>query len=100
MPKRSWTALCLALTVAGVAASPAVAERHVTRMRYDDFHGGSASYVRKWLPYYSLERQFGATNLPSFSRRRLRLRAEPFIGWMNDTCVPGFPACANADHIK
>jgi Family of unknown function (DUF6081) len=100
MPRRSWTALCLAATVAGATASPAVGRPHRTRLLYDDFHGGSASYDRKWLPYYSLERQFGATNLPGFSRMRLRLRAEPFIGWMNDTCVPGFPACVNADHIK
>lgn len=86
--------MCLALTVGGVAAAPAR-----TRM-YDDFHGGAAAYARKWLPYYSLERQFGATNLPAFSRGRLRLRAQPFQGWMDDTCVPGYPACVNADHIK
>ena len=67
---------------------------------YDGFGGGSASYDRKWLPFLSLERQFGATDLPAFSRGRLRLRAQPFRGWMDDTCLPGFPACVSADHIK
>ena len=67
---------------------------------YDDFSGGAASYERNWLTYFSLERQFGATNLPAFSHGRLRLVAQPFKGWMDDTCVPGFPACVNGDHIK
>ena len=77
-------------------ASPA----HGARLVYDDFSGGAASYEQKWLPYLSLERQFGATNLPAFSRGRLRLVAQPFKGWMDDTCVAGFPACVSADHIK
>jgi hypothetical protein len=99
----SRTALCLALAVAAATASPAAgsdAKPSRTTVLYDGFKGGSASYDRKWLPYLSLERQFGATNLPAFSRGRLRLRAQPFRGWMNDTCIPGPPACVNADHIK
>jgi hypothetical protein len=94
----SCTALCLSLVVAAATASPAAGAR--TTFRYDGFKGGPASYDKKWLAYLSLERQFGATNLPAFSRGRLRLRAEPFKGWMNDTCVPGLPACVSADHIK
>jgi hypothetical protein len=90
----------VAVTIAGVAASATGAQARTTRVLYDDFQGGAVSYARKWLPYYSLERQFGATNLPAFSSGRLRLRAQPFIGWMDDACVPGFPACVNADHIK
>jgi uncharacterized protein DUF6081 len=106
--RHSCTALCLALTVAAATASPGAAatpagtdaEPRRTRLLYDDFKGGPASYGRKWLQYLSLEQQFGATNLPAFSRGRLRLLAQPFRGWMDDTCLPGFPACVSADHIK
>jgi Family of unknown function (DUF6081) len=57
---------------------------------YDGFRGGAAGYERKWQVFFSLEQQFGATNLPAFSRGRLRLRAEPFRGWIDDA----------ADHVK
>jgi hypothetical protein len=96
--RRSCIAWCLAFVVAATAAADAKPRRTVRV--YDDFKGGSASYDRKWLQYLSLERQFGATNLPAFSRGRLRLVAKPFRGWMDDTCLPGFAACVSADHIK
>jgi hypothetical protein len=88
------------LAVVAAAAAGADAKPRRTTLLYDGFKGGSASYDRKWLTYLSLERQAGATNLPAFSRGRLRLRAQPFRGWMDDTCLPGFPACVSADHIK
>ncbi len=72
-----------------VAARPSRSEATPRRtvVLYDDFSGGSASYTRKWLIFYSLERQFGARNLPAFSRSRLRLFAKPFRGWMDETCA-------------
>lgn len=67
---------------------------------YDDFAGGAPSYAQKWSLFFSLEQQFGATNLPSFARGRLVLDADPFRGWMDASCAPGLPVCVNADHIK
>ena len=101
---RSRIASCLALVVAGTtaAAAPPGADAEPRRAHslYDGFGGGAAAYDSKWLAYFSLERQFGATGLPAFSRDRLRLRAQPFRGWMDDTCVPAFTPCVNGDHIK
>lgn len=88
------------LAVAAATAAGADAKPRRTTLLYDGFKGGPVSYDRKWLTYLSLERQAGATNLPAFSRGRLRLRAQPFRGWMDDSCLPGFPACVSADHIK
>jgi Family of unknown function (DUF6081) len=81
-----------------LAASPAVAKRTV--VRYDDFSGGAASYARKWALLFSLEQQFGATNLPAFAHGALRLAAVPFRGWMDTGCAPLFQVCVNADHVK
>jgi hypothetical protein len=93
--------LILSLVVTGMATA-ATMRPSTTRtvVVYDDFSGGRATYARKWLVFYSLERQFGARNLPAFSGGRLRLLANPFRGWMDTECVPGYAACVNADHVK
>ena len=83
----------------GAAIRPA-GDGHRRVVLYDDFAGGAASYATKWLLFFSLEQQFGATNLPAFSHGRLVLDADPFRGWMDTGCVPGFQACVNADHVK
>lgn len=60
----------------------------------------AAAYAQKWVLFYSLELQFGARNLPAFSHGKLRLTANPFRGWMDKSCVPVYPVCVNADHVK
>ena len=99
-----WALLLLSVVIAGAAAAarPAAADREPRRtvQLYDYFSGGGASYAQKWVLFFLLERQFGAPNLPAFARGKLRLLAKPFRGWMDDTCVPGFEACVNADHVK
>lgn len=73
--------------------------RHRSVVSYNGF-SDAASYTQKWLLFYSLELQFGARNLPAFSHGKLRLVANPFRGWMDKTCVVGYPVCVNADHVK
>lgn len=90
--------LVVAPTSADSTTSRAVA-RNRTVVAYDGF-SGAASYAQKWVLFYSLEQQFGARNLLAFSHGKLRLVANPFRGWMDKTCVPGLPVCANADHVK
>ena len=92
--------LAAILGALALAAGPAAAAPHRTSVLYDNFAGGAAAYPQKWSLFFSLEQQFGATNLPAFSGGRLVLDADPFRGWMDTTCAPGFQACVNADHVK
>ncbi|HSO98115.1 MAG TPA: DUF6081 family protein, partial [Solirubrobacteraceae bacterium] len=94
----------IGVLVAVVMASNAHAgsKTFVTHRRVVSYNGFSnaSTYAQNWLLFYSLELQFGAKNLPAFSHGKLRLAADPFRGWMDKTCVVGFPVCVNADHVK
>jgi hypothetical protein len=94
------SALGAAPASARTGARPAPAASHRKVVLYDDFTGGAASYSQKWALFFSLEQLFGATGLPAFSGGQLVLHADPFRGWMDATCAPGFQACVNADHVK
>jgi Family of unknown function (DUF6081) len=86
--RRSAILLCVALALMLPAGGEANGKR--TLRLLDDFSRGAAGYERKWQIFFSLEQQFGAQDLPAFSRGRLRLRAVPFRGWIDDA----------ADHVK
>jgi hypothetical protein len=92
------SALVISPTNADAGASQAVVS-HRSEVSYNGF-SNAAAYARKWALFYSLELQFGARNLPAFSHGKLRLVANPFRGWMDNTCVAGFAVCVNADHVK
>ena len=88
--RRSAILLCAVLAFTLPAGGGAVAGGKRSVRVLDDFGGGAAGYERRWQVFFSLEQQFGARNLPAFSRGRLRLRAVPFRGWVDDA----------ADHVK
>ena len=98
-PKRQ-LALATVLAAFLLAFAAPAAAVHKTTVLYDDFAGGAQAYPQKWSLFFSLEQQFGATNLPSFAGGKLVLDAQPFRGWMDKSCAPLFQVCVNADHVK
>src|SRR5690242_18078905 len=96
----SWGRRRCGLAVAGCVFALAAAPAGAKTVLYDNFSGGASAYQQKWSLFFSLEQLFGASNLPSFADGKLVLDADPFRGWMDTTCAPGFPVCVNADHVK
>ncbi len=91
-----------AVLTTGVQAGRVASGERVARRSFVAYNGFSnaASWAKNWFTFYSLELQFGARDLPAFSNGRLILDADPFHGWMDKSCVPEYPECVNADHVK